>query len=196
MNKSGIFVIITILLGIGFLGVLAYQRSLQPSLVDETVYKLATDLGLNLDQFKKDYQSDEVHKLVDSQKSDVLARLGDQASTPAVFVDGQTLTMSTYDDLKTKLDAMIAQPTGVKFPVKVDVFVDYNCPHCKDFDSGYLVPLMKNTKYKDKVDFEIKNLPFLADSSLNYAWAAEAARKQGKFDDYSQHLFLRAQGAE
>ncbi len=71
-------------------------------------------------------------------------------------------------------------------PVKVDVYVDYNCPHCADFEN-YVRDV--KTTYGDKVDVETKNLPFLADSSITYAYASEAARMQGKFDDYSYDLF-------
>jgi len=71
-------------------------------------------------------------------------------------------------------------------PVKVDVYVDYNCPHCADFEP-YVREVV--TTYGDKVQLNEKNLPFLADSSTTYAYAVEAARKQDKFDDYSYDLF-------
>jgi len=193
MKKSGIVIILlTLVLGGIFIGVLSYQRSLLPSSTDDIVYKLATDESLNLDQFKNDYKSDAVKNIVESQRQDVLKRLGDQASTPAIFINSEKINLTSYDDLKTKINDLINQN---KLPVNVEIFSDYNCLHCREFDA-YLEPLKKNPIYKDKVNFIGKNLPFLKDNSVTLAYAVEAARKQGKFDDYSQHLFLRAQGLE
>lgn len=71
-------------------------------------------------------------------------------------------------------------------PVQVEVFSDYNCPHCADF-----VPFVEDVAntFGDKVNIQKKQSPFLADSSYNYAYAAEAARLQGKFNEYNHDLF-------
>lgn len=71
-------------------------------------------------------------------------------------------------------------------PVQVEVYVDYNCPHCADFE-----PFVKDvmTTYGEKVNVQTKMLPFLAESSTTYAYAAEAARLQNKFEEYNLELF-------
>lgn len=81
--------------------------------------------------------------------------------------------------------------SNATLPVEVDVYIDYNCPHCADFEP--YVKLAKE-KYGDKADIRIKNLPFLTsgqtpDTSVQYALAHFAARNQGKGDEYSEQLF-------
>jgi len=76
-------------------------------------------------------------------------------------------------------------------PVEVDVYVDFNCPHCAEFE-----PYVKaaREKYGEKVDIQLKNLPFLTsgknpDTSVEYAYAQIAAAGQGKGDEYAEALF-------
>jgi len=76
-------------------------------------------------------------------------------------------------------------------PVEVDVYIDFNCPHCADFE-----PTVKaaREKYGDNVDIKIKNMPFLTsgqnpDSSVLYSYAYIAARNQGKGNEYAEALF-------
>lgn len=71
-------------------------------------------------------------------------------------------------------------------PVDVEVYIDYNCPHCANFE-----PFVADVKeqYGEKANVQTKMLPFLTESSTTYAYAAEAARSQGRFDDYNHDLF-------
>lgn len=78
------------------------------------------------------------------------------------------------------------QLEGRSLPVQVEVYSDYNCPHCADYDP--VVQDVENT-YGTNVIVQRKNLAFLAESSTTYAQAAEAARKQGKFEEYHEQLF-------
>lgn len=76
-------------------------------------------------------------------------------------------------------------------PVEVEVFIDFNCPHCATFEP-YAKDLQET--YGDKVDVQMKNLPILTtgqatDTSFEYATAFEAARLQDKGDEYSEALF-------
>jgi len=77
-------------------------------------------------------------------------------------------------------------PSKGTLPVTVEVFSDYNCPHCADF-----APFVEDVKavFGDKVDIQKKQSPFLADSSSGYAYAAEAARDQGAFEDFDHQIF-------
>jgi predicted DsbA family dithiol-disulfide isomerase len=75
---------------------------------------------------------------------------------------------------------------GRELPVQVEVYVDYNCPHCADFE-----PFVQEVEasYGEKVVVAHKHLPFLNASSTTYAEATEAARKQEKFIEYHRNLF-------
>lgn len=80
---------------------------------------------------------------------------------------------------------------GKSLPVEVEVFVDFNCPHCAEFEA---YSKTVKAKFGDKVKFSLKNLPFLTagqmvDTSLQYAYAALGARAQGKSEEYSELLF-------
>lgn len=76
-------------------------------------------------------------------------------------------------------------------PVAVDVYVDFNCPHCADFEPYVMAA---REKYGEKVDIKLKNLPFLTsgqnpDKSVQYALAQIASRNQGMGDEYAEQLF-------
>jgi len=196
MKSPGkLLVFFTILAAVLVFIFLAINKSNQPSFTDQTIFKLATDYGLDLTQFKADYKNQEIHDLVASQKDDGVKRMGNEASTPAIFVNTNRLNFSTFGDLKTKIDQLISDPS-TKLPVLVEIFVDYKCPHCRDFEQNYYVALQQDIKYSGKVNFSTKNFPFLSDDSVNYAWGAEAAKKQApdKFIKFSAELFNRAQG--
>jgi predicted DsbA family dithiol-disulfide isomerase len=75
---------------------------------------------------------------------------------------------------------------NVKLPIDIEVFVDYNCPHCAEFEP--YVEDVVNT-YGSKVNLQFKYLPFLSASSVTYAQAAEAAKLQGKFNEYHKAMF-------
>lgn len=76
-------------------------------------------------------------------------------------------------------------------PVQIDVYVDFNCPHCAEFEP---VAKAAREKYGDKVNIQLKNMPFLTsgqnpDTSVEYSYAYLAAKKQDKGNDYAQELF-------
>lgn len=76
----------------------------------------------------------------------------------------------------------------VKLPVVVEEYLDYNCIHCKDF---YPTAKQLHEVYKDNSDVEFKIVmhPILGNNSLQAAFAAEAAREQGKVYEYSEALY-------
>src|SRR5260221_1501213 len=82
---------------------------------------------------------------------------------------------------------------NVTLPIVVDEYVDYNCPHCAEF--APFVQEVRDT-YGDKVKITTKNLPILTsgqqpDTSLGYAYYAEAVRLQGEdnFNKFSFDMF-------
>jgi protein-disulfide isomerase len=80
-------------------------------------------------------------------------------------------------------------------PVTLDVYEDYMCPHCKEFEtrSGATLDQLV-AQHKAKVNYH--TLAFLdASSTTNYstrsAAAAACADEGGKFRDYAKALFAR-----
>ena len=76
-------------------------------------------------------------------------------------------------------------------PVYVEVYADFNCPHCAEFESFVTAA---REKYGDKVNIQVKMLPFLTsgqtpDTSAEYAYAALAAGKQAKKEEFTELLF-------
>lgn len=72
--------------------------------------QFATQLSLNLDQFKKDYASQAINSIVnaDLAKGNKL----DVQGTPAFFIDGKAVNIkNTEDDFKKVLDAEIKKKT-------------------------------------------------------------------------------------
>ena len=186
-----ILVILTIVGGIGILGVLIANKSNDiearyKEVVD--VFALARDVGLDVEQFKKDIDSQEVKDKVANDKSEATTRLNGGTYTPAIFIQGEEYKLQTLESLEAKLTEVIATTSE---PVLVEEFFDFNCPHCYEFE-----PYVDSVKAKfgNKVNFEQRNLPFLKPSSTTYAQAAEAARKQGKFDSFVKSLFNKIHG--
>lgn len=193
MNKalnSKVIIFATILLGGVFLAVLIVSQSGKLSRNEQTVVDLAVRLELNKDQFLADLKSEETKNKVNSQKNDVLARIGGTPSTPQIFVNGVRPNLKTFDELETLLTTEAEKIVEGEGKVLLEVFSDYNCSACYTLE-GYLNSLKEtNTELFSKVDWQQKSLPFLnPNTSQLYAQAAEAARNQNKFFEYSNALF-------
>lgn len=76
----------------------------------------------------------------------------------------------------------------VALPITVQEYADFNCPHCRDF---HPVSNQIREKYKDNpnVKYEFIVHPILGPNSEQAAFASEAAKEQGKFQEYSDLLF-------
>ncbi len=158
------------------------------------VFDIARNQGLDIEKFKTDIDSEEIHNRVASQAADGTERLGGAASTPAVFVNSELYNLREFAQIKADLEVVKAEAAtddSVKFPVYMEVFIDYNCPHCFEFES---VVEQIQTELADYADVDVKQLPFLRASSTTYAYAVESAREQGKFEAYSKELFTAIHG--
>ncbi len=73
-------------------------------------------------------------------------------------------------------------------PVTIVMFADYECPACAGVH-----PLIKNlaAKYGDRVRIVFRDFPLteIHENAFNAALAANAARKQGKFFEYTELLY-------
>jgi protein-disulfide isomerase len=90
--------------------------------------------------------------------------------------------------------AMVSQQqtfADVKLPVEITEYFDYQCSHCAEF-----APTMAEikAKYGDKVNITYKHYAFLNDNSFVLAYAAEAAREQGKFLEFHDLIFTTFNG--
>ncbi len=76
-------------------------------------------------------------------------------------------------------------------PITIEVFSDFQCPHCKTLDEQTLPPLMKDYVATGKVylihrEFPLPGHPY---SRLAAAYATAAARV-GKYEEVADRLFL------
>lgn len=196
MNKMQLAIIGTIVLGLGFLFLLVSQKGQDieakyREVVD--VFAIARELELDMDQFKMDIDNQEVHEKVASDKAYGERLMGNQIGTPAIFVNEERFVSNgrTVEDLLNQLKEELEERIDNGETPKVVEFFDYNCIHCANLDPG--INQLVN-ELGDKIEFEKKHLPFLRSSSQTYAFAAEAANKQGKFNEFSTILFERIHG--
>ncbi len=76
---------------------------------------------------------------------------------------------------------------NLKLPIEITEFFDYQCSHCAEF-----FPILKQIKaeYGDKITVKLKHFPLpINDNSYVLAYAAEAAEKQGKLQEYHDLIF-------
>ena len=180
-------IVITLIVGVGLLGVLIVSRKDEIKKGADIV-EIAEKLEMDTDKFIADFESQEVADKVEADRQEGLDRLGGKASTPSVFVNGAYYDRQANPDMVATLTAQIESTPEDQLPLQVDVYEDYNCPACAAFQT-YLYEL-ENYFPAEQVVFNKKHLPFLQETSTKYARAAEAAKIQGKFDEYNVELFM------
>lgn len=74
--------------------------------------------------------------------------------------------------------------------VVLEVFEDFQCPHCLNFTLQFEPLLMQEYVVPGKVKFVFRNLPILGPESGNAAIAAACAAEQDGFWPYHKELFL------
>lgn len=197
INFSQLAIIGTVLLGFGVLLILVLSKETNVEAKYRevvNVFDIARELELNEEEFKKDIDSEDIHNRVAEMERDVTERLGGAASTPAVFVNGLPYNLREFEDIKADLELVKTEAETneeLVFPVEMEVFVDYNCTHCATFEK---VAEQIQLELKEYANVTVKHLPFLKPSSDTYAYAAEAAKEQGKFMEFSSILFTRIHG--
>lgn len=71
-------------------------------------YKYAAELGMNLDQFKKDYASSKVNSTINADMA-AFKKTGAQQATPTFFLNGKKIdTKASVDSFSAQIDAEIA----------------------------------------------------------------------------------------
>jgi protein-disulfide isomerase len=81
------------------------------TLADDSYAKFAADLGLNVDQFKKDFDSEETKALIDKEMTQ--ARAADVRGTPTIFINGKKPQGRSFEIYKQIIDdALKAKKAG------------------------------------------------------------------------------------
>src|SRR3989344_4834472 len=90
--------VITVAILIGAVFLFDNQESISPELFP----KLADELRLDLEQFKKDMESQEIKDKVEADLND--ARTLGVNSTPTFYLNGTKVNLANFDDLKTQVE--------------------------------------------------------------------------------------------
>ncbi len=79
-------------------------------------------------------------------------------------------------------------------PVTVEVYADFQCPVCGQFDRGTLKQIEDKYVKTGKVKIVFDHFAFIGDESIRAAEASECANAQGKFWEYADTLFNNQAG--
>ncbi len=79
-------------------------------------------------------------------------------------------------------------------PVTVEVYADFQCPVCGQFDRGALKQIEDKYVKAGKVKIVFDHFAFIGDESIRAAEASECANAQGKFWEYADTLFNNQAG--
>src|SRR5512136_1014456 len=79
-------------------------------------------------------------------------------------------------------------------PVTVEVYADFQCPVCGQFDRGTLKQIEDKYVKTGKVKIVFDHFAFIGDESTRAAEASECANAQGKFWEYADTLFNNQAG--
>ncbi len=79
-------------------------------------------------------------------------------------------------------------------PVTLEVYADFQCPVCGQFDRGTLKQIEDKYVKTGKVRIVFDHFAFIGDESTRAAEASECANAQGKFWEYADTLFNNQAG--
>jgi protein-disulfide isomerase len=79
-------------------------------------------------------------------------------------------------------------------PVTVEVYADFQCPICGQFDRGTLKEIEDKYVSTGKVRIVFNHFAFIGEESTRAAEASECANAQGKFWEYADTLFNNQAG--
>jgi protein-disulfide isomerase len=79
-------------------------------------------------------------------------------------------------------------------PVTAEVYADFQCPICGQFDRGTLKQIEDKYVNSGKVRIVFNHFAFIGDESTRAAEASECANAQGKFWQYADTLFNNQAG--
>lgn len=198
-GPSTVFIATVVVISIIFLGFIIFgARGGGDNLTrrEEQLVQLAKDAGLDTEAFSKDIKRSDIE---DRVKADIaeyaVISNGAGESTPSIFINGQREQNSDFETFRTIVQRYVdqAEASGSTAPVEIKVFEDYQCPGCAIFfPTTYLI----KAEFGDKIKLMHKHLPLTSihPRAYSYAVAAEAAREQGKFYEFSRAAFEKESG--
>jgi protein-disulfide isomerase len=111
------------------------------------------------------------------------APANNESANPAAPADN---TVPGGDKVVGRLANSMGQENA---PVTIIEYSDFNCGFCKKFHADTFSRIVDDYVKTGQVKVSYKHYPFLAQSSVWKAEAAECAAEQGKFWDYHNALF-------
>ena len=190
MNRNTYFILGALVLGLGFLGTLIFSRQGQPTSFERELISLAESIGIDKDKFFNDYQKEDVRSKVD-QDIAYGESLGVN-STPSAFVNGGKIdTTADYSTFKEIIQREVDSASDL--PIKLEIFEDYQCPFCANF---FPIPYLAEAEFGQDITVEHYHFPLenIHPLARRYAYAAEAARQQGKYFEMSQAIYTNESG--
>ncbi len=188
-NSSTLFIVGTLVLGLGFLGILVFSRQGQPTSFERELITLAESVGMDGDKFFEDYSNDEVRSRV-AEDIRFAEELGVNA-TPSAFINGEKIdTTADYAAFREIISDKI--DNAAELPITLQIFEDYQCPFCANF---FPVPYFAEAEFG--ADLVVEHYHFPLDNhqlARRYAYAAEAAREQDKYFEMSKAIFESESG--
>jgi protein-disulfide isomerase len=102
------------------------------------------------------------------------------------YIDLAEFEKSADYDMSAVIDPMAPWIGAKDAKIVIVEFGDFNCPYCLQE-----MPILKQVlaKYKDKVKISWRNFPTTQASSLDFAYGAVCANRQGKFWVYHDIMF-------
>jgi len=144
--------------------------------------------------------------VVIAQQSNSMTRLAPQAASPVA--SAQTATPAGPATSAAAEPAANATPLAVKVarnlkddpmawgdpnaPLVIVEWTDFRCPFCASFANATLPVLYQDYVKSGKVRFELHDVAFFGDHSVDAAVAARAAGAQGKYREYMTTLYAAA----
>ncbi|MCA9387252.1 thioredoxin domain-containing protein [Candidatus Dojkabacteria bacterium] len=184
-NSSLYFIIGALVLGLGFLGFLAFAQKGQPTSFERDLINIAEGIGLDGEKFFEDYKSDKVKNKVQDQ-IDYGNSIGVNA-TPSAFINEEPIEISaTYEEFRGVMQSQI--DNADELPITFSVFEDYQCPFCANF---FPIPYLVKAEFGEDVIVEHYNYPLdnIHPLARRYAYAVIAAEEQGKYYEMSRAIF-------
>jgi len=96
----------------------------------------------------------------------------------------------TISEIEPLFMANFNQAGDPSAPIKLEIFSDFNCSHCKEFNDNLEQKIIADYVSTGKVFMTYISFPILGSSSVTSAEAAYCAGEQGKFWEYKDTLYL------
>jgi protein-disulfide isomerase len=145
----------------------------------------ARELNLDVDKFKADLED---QAMIDKVETDIAeGQKRGITATPTFFINGAKITFADNPQQEL-IDKIQAEITATGKPVLLEKFSDFQCPACKAFND---VTNLLRSLYGDQLEYQYRHFPLANFRPLSYdiAIASEAARNQGKFDEFKELVF-------